>query len=90
MDVSMSCATQARRFMQQGYSSINHPANSNLTTPMCWSKHVALLGDIVGMDTTNQVVSWNCDQVSEFLAKFGINRLLLEKFKQEVLLLDFH
>ena len=51
---------------------------------MCWSKHAALLGDVVGIDTSNQVTRWSCDQVMDFLAKFGVNKAMLEKFKQEV------
>lgn len=83
-DTSMSCSVQAQKSMQPGYSMMDFPTNSNLTTPMCWSKHAALLGDLVGVDTSNQVALWSCDQVLEFLSKFGISKPLLEKFKQEV------
>lgn len=83
-DVAISCSNQARRPMQASYSMLNNPTNSNLTTPMCWSKHAALLGGLVGTDTTNQVVRWTADQVVDFLAKFGVNKLMLEKFKHEV------
>ncbi|XP_032779060.2 lethal(3)malignant brain tumor-like protein 3 isoform X2 [Daphnia magna] len=82
-DTSMSCSVQAQKSMQPGYSMMDFPTNSNLTTPMCWSKHAALLGDLVGVDTSNQVALWSCDQVLEFLSKFGISKPLLEKFKQE-------
>lgn len=83
-DASMSCSVEAQKSMQPSYSMTDFPANSNFTTPMCWSKHAALLGDIVGVETSNHVALWSCDQVLEFLAKFGISKPLLEKFKYEV------
>lgn len=67
---------------------MNYTTNSNVTTPMCWSKHASLLGDLVGADTSNQVARWSSDQVVEFLAKFGVNKLLLEKFKHEVIFIE--
>lgn len=51
---------------------------------MCWSKHAELLGNVVGVDTTKQVIRWSCDQVVDFLAKFGVHKAMLEKFKHEV------
>lgn len=85
-EASVSCSNLARRSMPPGYSMVNYPTNSSLITPMCWSKHAALLGDLVGVDTSNQVKRWSCDQVLEFLSKFGVNKLLLDKFKHEVCL----
>jgi hypothetical protein len=84
LDASMSGSVSTKKSVHSGYSMMNFPANSNLTTPMCWSKHAALLGDVVGIDTSNQVTRWSCDQVMDFLAKFGVNKVMLEKFKQEV------
>ena len=83
-EASVNCSTQARRSMQQDYSMMNYPTNSNLITPMCWSKHASLLGDLVGVDSSNHVKSWPCDKVLDFLSKFGVNKLLLDKFKYEV------
>ena len=83
-DAPMTCSMQAKKSMHSGYSTINFPTNSNLTTPMCWTKHAELLGDVVGVDTSNQVVRWSCDQVVDFLSKFGVNKAMLERFKQEV------
>ncbi|XP_046442575.1 lethal(3)malignant brain tumor-like protein 1 isoform X2 [Daphnia pulex] len=83
LDASMSGSVPTKKSVHSGYSMMNFPANSNLTTPMCWSKHAALLGDVVGIDTSNQVTRWSCDQVMDFLAKFGVNKVMLEKFKQE-------
>jgi len=33
---------------------------------------------------TSDVVKWNCEQVVEFLAKFGIINPLLDRIKEEV------
>lgn len=63
---------------------LHSPINSSLTTPLCWSKHSALLTDFVGSATSAQASRWTCEQVLEFLKKFGINSLLLERFKHEV------
>jgi hypothetical protein len=75
---------QAQKSLPSSYSVTNFPTNSNLITPMCWSKHAELLGNVVGVDTTKQVIRWSCDQVVDFLAKFGVHKAMLEKFKHEV------
>lgn len=81
--VAVNCSSQARQSVFQDF----YPTNASLTTPLCWSKHAALLGDVVGANTTNDVVKWNFEQVGEFLAKFGIISPLLERFKEEVCLI---
>lgn len=89
-DAHVACSNQNRRNLPTGMSTMNYPTNSNLTTPMCWTKHAALLGDMIGVDTSAQVIRWSSDQVADFLTKFGINKLLIEKFKQEVEQLFFY
>jgi len=59
-------------------------ANTNLTTPLCWSKHAALLQDLVGDETCVAVAKWSLEQVNEFIAKFGTTSAQLDKFKEEV------
>lgn len=62
----------------------NYPNNVSLTTPLCWSKHSALLGALIGANTSNQVARWSCEEVVDFLTKFGMSSSLLDKFKNEV------
>lgn len=63
--------------------------NANLVTPLCWSKHAALLGHLVSGATSSEATKWSADQVQTFLAKFGLNSPVLDKFKEEVnILLD--
>lgn len=82
-DTSQSSSTIPKRPIESDICLPSH-VNSSLTTPLCWSKHSALLADIVGSHTSVQTSQWSCEQVVEFLGKFGINSLLLERFKHEV------
>ena len=38
---AVNCASQARQPVVHDF----YPTNANLTTPLCWSKHAALLGE---------------------------------------------
>lgn len=58
--------------------------NTNLTTPLCWSKHATLLQNLVGDETCIAVTKWSPEQVNEFISKFGTSSAQLDKFKEEV------
>ena len=62
----------------------DYQANSALVTPLCWSKHAALLSGLVSGATSGQVSKWTSPQVVEFLAKFGLDSRVLDKIKEEV------
>ena len=83
VEASPSNSTQPKRPTELDICLRSH-VNSSLTTPLCWSKHSILLADVVGSHTSVQTSHWTCEEVVEFLAKFGINNLLLERFKHEV------
>jgi len=58
-------------------------ANTNLTTPLCWSKHSTLLKDLVADETCVAVAQWSPEQVNAFVAKFGTASAQLEQFKEQ-------
>jgi len=58
-------------------------ANTDLTTPLCWSKHAVLLKNLVGDETCVAVAKWSLEQVNAFIAKFGTSSAQLDKFKEE-------
>ena len=59
-------------------------ANTDLTTPLCWSKHAVLFQNLVGDETCVAVAKWSLQQVNAFIAKFGTSSAQLDKFKEEV------
>jgi len=59
---------------------LDFQSNANLVTPLCWSKHAALLSDLVDGTTSSEASKWSTNQVRDFLAKFGIAPFHLDKF----------
>ena len=79
-EAKMENHSMLSRSIFEDFSSVN----SNLTTPICWSKHVSLLETLIGDETSDTVAKWSYDQVHDFLTKFGIGTIQLDKFKEEV------
>lgn len=58
--------------------------NTNLTTPLCWSKHASLLSKYIDTETVASVSRWTVQQVVDFLVKFGTAAKELDHFREEV------
>ena len=95
VEVNLSGSSDARTERQRQKRNVSEPQiqrsaledfvnNSNLTTPMCWSRHISLLSKYVEQESISAVSQWSVDQVVGFLIKFGMPEKELDKFKAEV------